>query len=102
MKYFSDRIKGVSVKEDGIRLYQKHGMNASEYGTIRFTHVKSGCLLTFHRGGYGRLHRKEYERVSRQWGGYSAMRSYQTRPDHRTGTIVTFVEDNLVIETYEK
>lgn len=35
-------------------------------------------------------------------GGYSAMRSYQPRPDHRTGTIVTFVEDNLVIETYEK
>ena len=52
MKYFSDRIKGASVKEDGIRLYMKHGVNASEYGTIRFTHAKSGCLQASHRGGY--------------------------------------------------
>ena len=52
MKYFSDRIKGAYVKEDGIRLFQKHGDSASEYGTIRFTHAKSGCLRTANRGWY--------------------------------------------------
>lgn len=35
-------------------------------------------------------------------GGRSAMKSYQPRPDKRIGAIMTTVEDNLVIETYEK
>ena len=59
-------------------------------------------IMNKYRNELGRAHRKEYESgVRNEWCNRSSMRSYQCRPDQKSGTITTIVNDNLVIEMYE-
>ena len=59
-------------------------------------------VLNKYRNELGREHRKEYDGGLRnEWCRRSAMRSYQCRPDRKSGTVMTFIHDNLVLECYE-
>lgn len=60
-------------------------------------------ILNKYRNELGKAHRREYERGLRnEWCNRSTMRSYQCRPDLKSGTILTMVNDNLVMEIYEE
>ena len=55
-----------------------------------------------YRNELGRAHRKEYDNGLRnEWCNRASMRSYQCRPDRKCGTVMTFVQDNLILELYE-
>jgi hypothetical protein len=67
-----------------------------------YLHCMRKTILNKYRNELGRLHRKEYESgVRNGWCRRSGMRSYQCRPDRKSGTVVTFIQDNLVMEIYE-
>lgn len=61
-----------------------------------------GIILNKYRNELGKVHRKEYDSGLRNtWCCRSMMRSYQSRPDKKCGTIQTFIRDNLVLHIYE-
>lgn len=60
-------------------------------------------ILNKYRNELGRMFRKEYDSgIRNTWCNRSSMRSYQVRPDLKSGTIVTFIMDNLVLNIWEK
>lgn len=47
-----------------------------------------------YRNELGKLHRKEYDNGLRnEWCNRASMRSYQCRPDRKSGTVMTFAQD---------
>lgn len=49
------------------------------------------------------MFRKEYDSgIRNKWYNRSSMCSYQVRPDLKSGTIVTVIMDNLVLNIWEK
>ena len=60
-------------------------------------------ILNKYRNELGRKFRRGYDSgIRTTWCNRSSMRSYQVRPDLKSGTIVTFVMDNLVLNIWEK
>lgn len=59
-------------------------------------------VLNKYRNELGKMYRRYYEAgVRNTLCSRSAMRSYQCRKDDKSGTIVTFIQDNLILELYE-
>lgn len=64
--------------------------------------MAKGVILNKYRNELGRQYRKMYDSGMRSdWCNRSSMRDYSCRPDFKCGTIVTFIQDNLVFEAYE-
>lgn len=60
------------------------------------------AILNKYRNELGRQYRKQYDSGLRnEWCNRAGMRSYQCRPDRKCGTVMTFAQDNLVLEMYE-
>lgn len=60
-------------------------------------------IINKYRNELGKAYRKAYDGGLRnEWCRRSAMRSYQCRPDFKCGTLQTFTQENLLLETYEK
>lgn len=58
-------------------------------------------ILNKYRNALGRQFRSLYDRgVRNSWCRRSAMRSFQARPDLKSGTVNTMVNDNLLLELY--
>lgn len=64
--------------------------------------MANGVILNKYRNELGRQYRKMYESgVRNEWCNRSSMRTYQCRTDNKSGTVVTFTRDNLILEVYE-
>lgn len=65
--------------------------------------MTKAVILNKYRNELGKVYRKDYEGGLRNdWCRRSAMRSYQCRPDKKCGVVQTFIQDNLILEMFEK
>lgn len=64
--------------------------------------MAKSIVFNKYRNELGRKYRKLYDNgIRNKWCNRASMRSYQCRPDKKSGTVVTFVQDNLILELYE-
>ncbi len=77
------------------------GRAITHRATAYFTFMRK-IVMNKYRNEFGRMHRREYEcGLRNEWCCRSNMRSYQCRPDKKSGVVLSFVSDNLILEIYE-
>lgn len=65
--------------------------------------MAKSIILNKYRNELGRKYRKLYDNGLRTgWCNRSSMRSYQCRPDSKSSVVMTVIQDNLILELYEK
>lgn len=65
--------------------------------------MTKAIILNKYRNELGRTYRKQYDNGLRtRWCNRSNMRSCQCRPNSKCGVVLTTIQDNLILEMYEK
>lgn len=65
--------------------------------------MTKAIILNKYRNELGRAYRKKYDNGFRSsWCNRSSIHSYQCRPNSKCGVVSTTIQDNLILEMYEK